>query len=287
MPEGDTLSRTAATMHRWLAGRTITAATTRVDGFPAETLVGRTVDAVDAWGKNLMIRLDGGQVLHTHMRMTGSWHVYPVGHSWRRPERQARLTLVCGDRVAVCFNAPVVELLRPGAEARHPSLANLGPDVLEEGIDLAEVRRRARHGGSPDRPLGEVLLDQRVVAGIGNIWRSETLFAEGVNPWTPLSAITDDQLDALITTAGRLMRPGVQSRSGVPAPPNVYRRAGRPCRRCRTPVVARRQGEQARTAYWCPTCQPAPAPPPPPPPPPPPAPAPTPAPTPAPPPPPA
>ena len=254
MPEGDTLARTSATMHRWLAGREITAAITRVDGFPADRLVGRTIEGVDAWGKNLMIRLDGGQVLHTHLRMTGSWHVYPTGHPWRRPERQARLILTCGDRVAVCFNAPVVELLRPGAELRHPSLAGLGPDVLHEDIRLDEVRRRAR-AGPPDRPLGELLLDQRVVAGIGNIWRSEALFACGLNPWTSVSAITDDQLDALVTTAGRLMRRAAGSRTGVPTKVAVYRRAGQPCRSCRTPIKARRQGEQARTAYWCPTCQ--------------------------------
>jgi len=258
VPEGDTLARTAATMHRWLAGRRITAATSRVEGFPAASLVGRQIEAVDAWGKNLMIRLDDDQVLHTHLRMTGSWHVYPAGEPWRRPERQARLTLVCGDRVAVCFNAPVVELLRPGAESRHPALANLGPDVLVQPVDVEEVRRRAR-AGPADRPLGELLLDQQVVAGIGNIWRCETLFVEGHNPWTPVSAVTDGQLDALVSTAGRLMGASVGSRSGVPDRRWVYRRAGRPCRRCRTPVSSRGQGEQARTAYWCPTCQPAPS----------------------------
>jgi endonuclease VIII len=256
VPEGDTLARTSATLHRWLAGREITAATSRVEGFPADRLVGRTIDSVDAWGKNLMIRLDGGQVLHTHMRMTGSWHVYPAGQKWRRPERQARLTLTCGDRVAVCFNAPVVELLRPGAELRHPSLGHLGPDVLVEPLDVDEIRRRAR-AGPPDRALGELLLDQRVVAGIGNIWRAESLFAENLNPWTQVSAVTDDQLDALVATAGRLMRPGVESRTGVPTGLAVYRRAGQPCLRCRTPIRSKGQGEQARTAYWCPTCQPA------------------------------
>ena len=144
MPEGDTLARTAATMHRWLAGREITAAATKVDGFPADRLVGRQVESVDAWGKNLMIRLDGDQVVHTHMRMTGSWHVYPAGQPWRRPERQARLTLTCGDRVAVCFNAPVVKLLRPGAERRHPGPRQ--PGARRPG------RARRRRGVSPPGP---------------------------------------------------------------------------------------------------------------------------------------
>jgi len=240
-----------------MAGREITGATSRVEGFPASRLVGRRIEAVDARGKNLMIRLDDDHVVHTHLRMTGSWHVYPVGQPWRRPERQARLTLTCGDRVAVCFNAPVVKLLRAGAEHHHPALANLGPDVLVLPLDLAEVRRRAR-SGPPDRALGEVLLDQRVVAGIGNIWRCEALFVEGHNPWTPLSEVTDEQLDALVSAAGRLMRASVESRTGVPEGRWVYRRAGQACRRCHTPVKSRRQGEQARTAYWCPTCQPTP-----------------------------
>jgi endonuclease-8 len=158
--------------------------------------------------------------------------------------------------MAVCFNAPVVELLLPGAQSHHPSLGNLGPDVLAAPLDLDEVRRRAR-AGPADRPLGELLLDQRVMAGIGNIWRCEALFVEGHNPWTPLAEITDEQLDALVSTAARLMRVSVGSRTGVPDGRWVYRRAGRPCRRCRTPVRSRAQGEQARTAYWCPTCQPA------------------------------
>jgi endonuclease-8 len=161
--------------------------------------------------------------------------------------------------VAVCFNAPVVELLRPGAATRHPALGGLGPDVLVLPLDLGEVRRRAR-GGSPDRPLGELLLDQRIVSGIGNIWRCEALFVEGLNPWTPLSAVTDEQLDALVSTAGHLMQASVASRTGAPDGRSVYRRAGRPCPRCRTPVKSRRQGEQGRTAYWCPTCQPDPTP---------------------------
>ena len=262
MPEGDTLLRTARTLDKWLAGREITAAASRVEGVAAEKLVGRRIESVEANGKHCLIRLDSGHVLHTHMKMTGSWHVYPAGHPWRRPERQARLVLTCGDRVAVCFNAPVVELLRPRSIALHPALKGLGPDVLVEPLDLDEVRRRAR-ARPPSTAIGELLLDQRVVAGIGNIWRCESLFAEGHNPWTPVSALTDDQLDALVATAAMLMAASVAGRRFSDrqgrCPPEgrrVYRRNGQPCHRCRTPVLSRRQGEQARTAYWCPTCQP-------------------------------
>ena len=258
MPEGDVLYRTAATLQRWLAGREVTEAT----GVATPT-VGRTVEKVEANGKHLLVRFDSGDVLHTHLRMTGSWHVYSRGERWRRPPSQAKVTLTCGKRTAVCFNAPVVELLPPGAEANHPSLAGLGPDILDEPLDVDGIRKRARHR-PPDTPLGELLLDQRVAAGIGNIWRCETLFLQGLSPWAPLSSVTDDELDALMATAGRIMRESLgpsAALGGQPAPftgrPTrwVYGRTGRPCRRCRTPIQSRRQGEQARTAYWCPTCQ--------------------------------
>jgi endonuclease-8 len=281
VPEGDTLFRTAATLHRWLAGRELTQASTRVKGFPAHRLLGQQVDSVEAQGKHLLVRFESGDVLHTRLRMAGSWHVYRAGERWRRPESQARLVLTCGDRVAVCFNAPVVELLTPGGEAVHPSLSRLGPDVLAAPLDLAEIRRRAR-SRSPDLAVGELLLDQRVAAGIGNIYRCEALFLERHSPWLPQSSLSDEDLDRLFTTSSRLMRASVAGRrpatvgTAGPAPTPasssapalaagafdpalltryVYRRAGRPCRRCGTLIQARRQGELARTAYWCPTCQ--------------------------------
>jgi endonuclease-8 len=254
MPEGDTIFRTAETLRRWLGGRQITAARSRVYGFPALRLVGMRVDGVEARGKHLLMRMDGGQVLHTHLRMSGSWHVYPVDRPWRRPENQARLVLEAGDRVAVCFNAPVVELLQPRAESVHPSVGRLGPDVLADDLDLDEVRRRARTR-PPERALGELLLDQQVVSGIGNIWRSEALFLEGRSPWTERQKLTDDDLDGLVTTASSLMR---ASAVGEPHVHDhwVYKRSGQPCRKCGTRIESRRQGEQARIAYWCPACQP-------------------------------
>jgi endonuclease-8 len=255
-PEGDVLFRTAVTLQRWLAGRQVTDATAA-----AAPMVGHTVEKVEANGKHLLVRFASGHVLHTHLRMTGSWHVYSVGEKWQRPASQAKVTLTCGGRVAVCFNAPVVELLPPGAEANHPSLSGLGPDVLAEDLAAGDIRRRARHR-PPDTPIGELLLDQRVVAGIGNIWRCEALFLEGRSPWTPVSRLEDDELDALISTASRIMKESLgPSGVGVAGPSGrpkrwVYRRTGRPCRRCGTPIRSRPQGEQARTAYWCPTCQP-------------------------------
>ncbi len=249
MPEGDVLFRTAATLQKWLAGREVTDATTA-----AKPMVGRTVERVEANGKHLLVRFDSGHVLHTHMRMTGSWHVYRAGERWQRPANQAKVSVTCGERVAVCFNAPIVELLAPGGERSHASLSGLGPDILVTPLDLDEIRRRARQR-PPATPLGELLLDQRVAAGIGNIWRCEALFLEGRNPWTPVSALTDEELVALMSTASRIMTESLGPGAGRPAR-WVYRGAGRPCRRCRTTIKSRGQGEQSRIAYWCPACQP-------------------------------
>src|SRR4051812_11654519 len=153
MPEGDTIYRTAETLRRWIGGREITAVRSRVYALRAERLVGMRVQAIEARDKHLLIRFDGGEVLHTHLRMSGSWHVYPAGQAWRRPERQARLVLEAGERLAVCFNAPIVEVIPARSEGAHPSLGRLGPDVLAEDLDTAEIRRRARTR-PPEVPLG-------------------------------------------------------------------------------------------------------------------------------------
>lgn len=253
MPEGDTILRTARSLRAWLEGRVITAAHSDALGRRAAGLTGRTVVAVETRGKHLLVRLDDGTALHTHLRMTGSWHVYRAGEPWRRPERQARLVVEAGDRVAVCFNAPLVELLSPADELLHPSLRGLGPDVLAAPLDLAGIRRRAR-AVSPDTPIGEVLLDQRVVAGIGNIYRCESLFVRGLHPSTPVSVLDDAAIDALVATAAQLMRANVDGTGR--AAPWVYQRHNRPCRRCGEPVRARRTGPHARTVWWCPRCQP-------------------------------
>ena len=264
MPEGDTIFRTATTLRRWLGGREITGARTTVAGVAAAALVGDRVSEVEARGKHLLVRFDSRRVLHTHMRMTGSWHVYSAGERWHRPASQARLVLEAGDRLAVCFNAPVVELLAPRMEQVHPSLTGLGPDVLVQPLDLAAVRTRA--AGLPrETEIGDVLLDQRVVAGIGNIYRCETLFLGRVHPKRPLGSVEDATLDRLVLDASRLMRANARPESSVGREFGlgadgrwVYGRARRPCRRCGTRIVSARTGSQARTAYWCPRCQPAP-----------------------------
>lgn len=261
MPEGDTIFRAARSLRQWIGGREITAARSQRARVPPERLVGQTVDAVEARAKHLLIRLSSGEVVHTHMRMTGSWHLYSQGERWRKPGWQARLVLETGDRLAVCFEAPVVELLGPGEESRHPSLTSLGPDVLVDPLDLDEVRRRASER-SPDMPIGVLLLDQQVVSGIGNIYRCEALFARRAHPWTARSAITDDELDELVTTASRLMRANLEPArgfgrefgSGVSGP-RVYGRGGHPCARCGASIEVATLGDEPRPVWWCPRCQ--------------------------------
>jgi len=254
VPEGDTLARTARTLQTWMGGREITAARAQRSDIPARSIVGTKAEKVEARGKHLFVRFSSGLVLRTHMKMTGSWHVYPAGERWRRPASQARLVLEAGDRVAVCFNVPVIELLHERDEQVHPAVANLGPDVLVPPVDIDEVRRRAATP-PPDMPVCELLLDQQVVCGIGNIWRAESLFACNVDPMLPQSQAP---LDELVNAATRLMSASVAAR-GAPPPMNVYGRTGRPCRRCRTPIQSRVVGANPRRLYWCPTCQAAPA----------------------------
>jgi len=269
VPEGDTIFRAARSLARWLEGRTITAARSQRLKVPAERLVGQTVERVEARAKHLLIRFSEGDVLHTHMRMTGSWHLYAAGERWRKPSWLARVVLEARDRVAVCFDAPVVELLAAGEEDRHPALAGLGPDVLVDPFDVGEVVRRARRQ-SPGRAVGEVLLDQRVVSGIGNIYRCESLFLARLRPQAALSALDDDVLAALVVQASLLMRAnlapaqgfdrrfgptGGPSGPGGPRGPWVYGRAGRPCYRCRTTIRTARLGDPVRDLWWCPACQ--------------------------------
>jgi endonuclease VIII len=267
VPEGDTIYRTAASIRQWLGGRVLTAVESQVEGLHLETLVGRTVERVEPHGKHLVIsfglhpdRLDDQPVvLHSHMRMSGSWHVYTSTADWQKPKRQANAILIANDRLAVCFNAPIISLLQQREVGRVTSIGQLGPDVLVDPFDVAEVVARARQHRNNDA-IGEVLLDQRVVAGIGNIYRCEAMFLEALHPWTRLRQLANEQLEAVVNTASRIMRVNLAKPVGRnfgngENQPWVYGRNGLPCRKCSAVVQARKQGSQARTAYWCPSCQ--------------------------------
>ncbi len=269
MPEGDTLHRTAAGLRPYLVGRTVTAARTNGPGpVPQiDRVVGRAVTSVEAVGKNLLIGFDGGLELRTHLRMNGSWHRYRPGERWRRPPARARLVLEVPGAVAVCFDAPVVELFEQRAEHLHPALSRLGPDLLGPDFDRDEALHRLRDLSRAKRSIAEALLDQRALAGIGNVYKSETLWIERVSPFIPVRDVDDDTLGRLVDTARRLMLANVAPGRGperitttgdraAGGPLYVYGRAGRPCRRCGTPIASTRQGtDLPRRTFWCPRCQ--------------------------------
>jgi endonuclease-8 len=274
VPEGDTIYRAAAAMHRALAGRVVT----RFDSvYPAvmriaddRAVVGRTIESVSARGKHLLITFSGGLVLRTHMRMNGSWHLYKSGVRWQRPARDMRVLVVAGGVEAVGFNVPVAELLTARDLSRHAELNALGPDLLDPAFDAGEAVRRIR--ARPHEPIGDVLLNQRVLAGIGNVFKAEVLFLAEIEPFTPVAALSDpdierlvgisrEQLGANVITASQSLSPAIGRRTTHSLDPNkrlwVYGRGGQPCRRCGTPIQARKTGLDARITYWCPRCQPA------------------------------
>lgn len=273
MPEGDTIFRAARTLDRALAGKIVT----RFESvYPALTRVhedtpvtGRTVESVSAGGKHLLMTLSGGLVLRTHMRINGSWHIYRPGEAWQRARRDLRVLLATDDFVAVGFNIPVAEWVKAGAIHRHEELRTLGPDLLADDFDVGEAERRLRQRG--DAMIADALLNQRVMAGIGNVYKSEVLFACRVHPFSLVRALTDQQISCLITTARTFLRANVSE--GLAAMTTylgfrkttrrddpgqrlwVYGRVGEPCRRCRTPLQISKQGRDARLTYWCPACQ--------------------------------
>jgi endonuclease VIII len=266
MPEGDTIYRTAQVLRDVLAGQQVTAA--RAQPQPGlrrvpdlSRLVGTRVETVEARGKHLLIGFDNGLTLRTHMRMRGSWHRYHPRERWRRPANEASVVLETADAVAVCFNAPVAELLTDAELVRNRSLGALGPDLLASDFDPDEALRRLRE--RPDVTLGEALLDQRAVAGVGNVYKSEVCFIERLDPFGRVGHFDDVALRGALTTAARLMRANVRGgarvttgRAGRGRGLWVYGRSGRPCRRCGTPIRSAPQGDLARTTYWCPRCQP-------------------------------
>lgn len=261
MPEGDTLHRAAAGLRRVLAGEPVTRFESHVPGVEAaaEGLVGERVTEVEARGKHLLITFEGGRVLRTHLRMTGSWHLYRPGERWKKPERRARVVIGTERAVAVCFSAPEVVLLSGAAAARGGRTAALGPDLLDEAAELADVVRAWR--SRPDLPVGVAVMRQHLAAGIGNVYKSEVLFLCRVDPFARAGDLDEETLHEIAATARREMRrnlgpgPRTTRRAARGARHWVYARAGKPCYECGTRIQVRRQGEDARTTYWCPACQ--------------------------------
>ena len=274
MPEGDSIFRAARALHQALAGRTVA----HFDSvFPHLTnplekqpLVGRIIDRVEARGKHLLIWFSGGLSLRTHMRMHGSWHIYRPGERWQRPRHEMRIVLGTPEFIAVAFSVPVAEFATADALERVEPLRDLGPDLLREDFNAASAAERI--AARTDMDIADALLDQRVVAGIGNIYQSETLLAAKVNPFTPVGQLTRARIESIVTMAAKFLRANVsESSHGMSTygglrrttgrfDPGarfwVYRRTGKPCRRCGAPIQRARQGPHARSTYWCQKCQP-------------------------------
>jgi endonuclease-8 len=278
MPEGDTIFRTARSIGRAFTGKLITGFRSNyplLTRFHDDTpITGQTVDRVESRGKWLLIHLSSGATLVTHMLMNGSWHLYRPGERWRKPARDMRIVLENRDYQAVAFTVPVARIYTAQALAREKRIPPPGADVLSEDFDpvAATTRLRAYAG----EEIGDVLLHQQVLAGVGNVFKSEVCFVEGVNPFCPVAALTGQQVADLIRTAQSLVAANVledsanmtvtyrgqQRRTTRNSSPQeslwVYGRSGAPCRRCGNAIRHRLQGPDARVTFWCQTCQPMP-----------------------------
>jgi len=276
MPEGDTIFRAARTLNRALGGQAVTRFETQ---FPAlaridydTPVAGRVVESVESSGKWISMHFSGSLILLTHMLMNGSWHIYRTGEAWQRPRHQARVAIYTQGFVAVAFQIQIAEFHTPESLRRHRSVSRLGPDVLAQGFD--EKDAVARLAAQPGLDIGDALLSQSIIAGLGNVYKSEVCFAAGVNPFRTIGSLSPEELAALVSHARKFMVGNVAEGAGVrivtyaglrrttgrvdPAERLwVYGRRGEACRRCRSEIQSRKQGLDARTTFWCPQCQPA------------------------------
>jgi len=261
MPEGDTVYRTAANLHTALAGHRLTGCDIRVPRFAAVDLTGEHVDSVVSRGKHLLIRI-GTCTIHSHLKMEGTWHLYAPGGRWRRPAHQVRIVLRTAERIAVGFSLGQLNVV--GTDEEDDIVGHLGPDLL--GDDWDPGRASAAVASDPALPIAVALLDQRNLAGIGNVYANEVCFVSGIHPASPVSAVGG--VSDIVTLARRMLRANAgrvqrcttgDLRRGHEV--WVYGRVGQPCRRCGTPIS---EGELAidaltsRVTYWCSRCQPAP-----------------------------
>jgi endonuclease VIII len=279
MPEGDTIFRTARALERALAGKVVTgfdtalAPLTRVnDDAP---LIGRTIERVESRGKWCLLYFSGDLILVTHMLMSGSWHLYRPGERWQMDKSRVRVSIEVADWVAVAFNVPIAEFHTARSLERKSQIPRLGPDILSENytVDIGAQRLTDYGRSHPDAEIAVVLLNQRVLAGLGNVYKSEAAFAAGVNPFRAMRTLTSREIESIAEIAQRYMRANVLDSSGtgiVTYTGNrrtthssnreerlwVYRRKGEECRRCGATIEMRKQGQQARSTYWCPHCQP-------------------------------
>ena len=277
MPEGDTIFRSARTLGRALAGSTVVSFETAYaplasvnDNTP---VAGRTIENVESRGKWLLIHFSGDLILVTHMLMSGSWHIYRRGEKWHRARSHMRIAIATEQFEAVAFDVPVAQFHTAKSLARHTSVPKLGPDLLGKEFSTEEAIARLRAHANEE--IANVLLNQQVVAGIGNVFKSEICFECSVNPFRLVATLSNDEVDALLDRSRKLMQQNVSDTSGDAivtytggrrttgasnpgARLYVYGRRGKPCRRCGAAILMRKQGVGARSTYWCPVCQPLP-----------------------------
>jgi endonuclease VIII len=257
VPEGDTIHYAANRIRPVLVGAAPDEVRTphprhRVDRWP-ERLAERAVTSVDAHGKHLFLRFEGDLTLHSHLRMTGSWGVYGPGRRWRRSPHRAWLVLRARGHDVVEFDGPVLELLTESRTRFDRRLAALGPDILAPEFDEERYLRRLR-GDDPTRGIGDALLDQRILAGIGNLWKTEACWRAQISPWRPISAVSDDEARRLVAEVRPLMQRSAQT-GNQNRDKRAYGRAGQPCPRCGARLRARGQGDDNRLTFWCDGCQ--------------------------------
>lgn len=248
MPEGDTIFRTARTLNLALAGQIVTGFETQLpklarvdDDHP---IAGRTVESATASGKWLLIKFSGGLVLLTHMLMSGSWHIYRPGEKWQRGRYHMRIVISTANIIAVAFDVQVAEFHTESSLVRRPGFNRLGPDILVDNFADLEI--------PPDLEIGVALADQSIVAGIGNMFKSEICFLAGVNPFRRAGDFTRVEIQSLVSIAREVLTKSAEfGRNRL----WVYHRAGEPCRKCGTAILTRKQGPDARVTFWCPICQ--------------------------------
>jgi endonuclease VIII len=275
VPEGDTIYRAARALGQALEGKVVRRFETALaplasvdDNTP---VAGRTAERVESRGKWLLIQFSGDLILVTHMLMSGSWHIYRVGERWQRPRREMRAVIATAEFEVVAFNVPVAKFYTAHTLARNSAIPKLGPDLL--GVDFAADEAKARLLAHGDEEIANVLLNQQVLAGLGNVYKSEVLFACGVHPFRIASTLRNAEIDCILDRARHFLEANVKNgadggmvtysglrRTTRAADPGarlwVYRREGKECRRCGAAILMRRQGLGARSTYWCPVCQP-------------------------------
>ena len=269
MPEGDTLARIAAALRPILVDKRIEAARGRPGDADLARVVGHMVTGVTAKGKHLLIDFDNGLTLHTHLGLHGSWHRYRRGDMFRRSPSRTVAVLETDEWVAACFDAPTVQLMDTRAVAIHPGIRDLGTDLASDEFDADAAVSGLRDPGRRALAVGDALLDQGALAGLGNVYRSELCFIERVNPFTPVAEVSDDKLRAMAVRGATLVKENsrggarVTTTAGTPSNTYVYGRTGRPCFRCRTAIrsatTRARETSNPRRVYWCPSCQGAPS----------------------------